>query len=133
MNKIIETVLSNSEAKATDYFELINVFDYSALSVMRDGNTIISMGINEFMPFGDSLELRQKCTETHYTINGSEIKTISGRMLEDTDTFLIEVSMTDDSKVCICIYHTDTNEKIEKFEHYTEYDVYSLKEQGSCQ
>ena len=45
MSKAVENVLNNKDAKATDYFELVNTYEYSDLSVHKDGNTVISMSI----------------------------------------------------------------------------------------
>lgn len=42
------------------------------------------------------------------------------------DTCLIEINMKDESRISICIYHVDTNEKLESEESYCETDVYSL-------
>lgn len=52
MSKAIENVLNNKDAKATDYFELVNTYEYSDLSVHKDGNTVISMSINAFEEIG---------------------------------------------------------------------------------
>ena len=126
MNKNIETVLNNKNTKATDFFELVNTFDYAELTVHKDGNAVVSIGINQFEPFHSGYLFGQKCNDTHYIIDSADIKSVSGRMLDDMDTFLIEVPMADDSKVSICIYHTDTNEKTEIRESYYESDVFSL-------
>lgn len=129
MNTRIKMLLNNNKAKAADYFNMVNMFDYSMLSVLRDRDTVISMDINQFEEYSESYELGQRCTNNHYAINKDNIKEISGKMLDDTDTFFIEVSMLDGMNVNIFIYHTDTNEKTESYEGYEEwYDVYSLQE-----
>lgn len=130
MNKRIETVLSNKEATPADYFGLINVFDYSTLSVQSNGTSVdtMEMAVNEFMPIHDGYEFLQKCTDTNYIIKGGNVKSVSGKMLDGIDTFMITVELTNGSNVSICIYHTDTNVKKEECEHYYESDVNELYE-----
>lgn len=128
MNKRIETLLSNTEVKATDYFNLVNIFDCSTLSVCNDKNRTASMKINEFRKIHKGYEFLQKCTDTHFDIKEQNIESVSGKMLDEVDTFLINVKMVDGESVNICIFHTDTNEKTEEREHYSETDVLSLKE-----
>lgn len=126
MNKEVENVLNNKEAKATDYFELVNTYEYSDLSVHKDGNTIISMSINKFEEFCGAYEFSQKCSMSHFTIEESNVESVTGKMLDNMDTCLIEINMKDESRISICIYHVDTNEKLESEESYCETDVYSL-------
>ncbi|MFR8473858.1 MAG: hypothetical protein ACLVCT_02925 [Lachnospira sp.] len=126
MSKEVENVLNNKEAKATDYFELVNTYEYSDLSVHKDGNTIISMSINKFEEFCGAYEFSQKCSMSHFTIEESNVESVTGKMLDNMDTCLIEINMKDESRISICIYHVDTNEKLESEESYCETDVYSL-------
>ncbi len=126
MNKKIETVLNNREAKPVDYFHLVNIFNLSSLSLQNDKHSIMSMDVNEFMKTHDRFEFRQKCTDTHFSIREEEIQSVSGRMLDDTDTFLVTVNLTDGTSVYISIFHTDTNEKPEECERYIEMDIYDL-------
>ena len=56
MSKAVENILNNKDAKATDYFELVNTYEYSDLSVHKDGNTVISMSINAFEEFSGVYE-----------------------------------------------------------------------------
>lgn len=126
MSKAVENVLNNKEAKATDYFELVNTYEYSDLSVHKDGNTIISMSINKFEEFCGAYEFSQKCSMSHFTIEESNVESVTGKMLDNMDTCLIEINMKDESRISICIYHVDTNEKLESKESYCETDVYSL-------
>lgn len=123
MNRKIEAVLNNQEAKATDYFELINLFECSSLSVQCDGVSVISMEINQYNPIHDGHEFSQECTDTNYVISGKDIEFISGRLLEDTKTFIISVHMNDGSAVSVCIFNTDTNEKLEEYAGYFEVDA----------
>lgn len=126
MSKAVETVLNNKEAKATDYFELINTYEYSDLSVHKDGNTVISMSINAFEEFSGVYEFKQKCSTSHFTIEESNVESVTGKMLDNMDTCLIEINMKDGSRISICIYHTDTNAKREVRERFYESDVFSL-------
>lgn len=126
MSKAVENVLNNKEAKATDYFELVNTYEYSDLSVHKDGNTIISMSINKFEEFCGTYEFSQKCSTSHFTIEESNVESVTGKMLDNMDTCLIEINMKDESKISICVYHTNTNTKREVRERFYESDVFSL-------
>ena len=126
MSKAVENVLNNKDAKATDYFELVNTYEYSDLSVHKDGNTILSMSINQFNEVCDGYEFSQKCSTSHFTIEESNIGSVTGKMLDGMDTFLIKINMKDGSRVSVCIYHTDTNTKREVRERFYESDVFSL-------
>lgn len=129
MNKRIEAVLNNKESKATDYFELVNVFCSSNLYLQKeDKKTAVSMEINEFKNFKKEFEFLQKCTNTNFTINEKDIKSVSGKMQEGTDMFFITVEMVDGATIYISIPYTDTNTKTEVYEHYEETDVFCLKE-----
>ena len=121
MSKAIENVLNNKDAKATDYFELVNTYEYSDLSVHKDGNTVISMSINAFEEFSGVYEFKQKCSTSHFTIEESNVESVTGKMLDN-----IEINMKDGSRISICIYHTDTNAKREVRERFYESDVFSL-------
>ena len=126
MSKAVENVLNNKDAKATDYFELVNTYEYSDLSVHKDGNTVISMSINAFEEFSGVYEFKQKCSTSHFSIEKSNVETVTGKMLDNMDTCLIEINMKDESKISICVYHTDTNAKREVRERFYESDVFSL-------
>jgi hypothetical protein len=127
MDKSIEAVLNNAKATPQDFFELVNVFDLTELSVLGDDNTtVISMMINQFDNIHNGFSFIQKCTTTYYTISNDDIKTVSGKMLDGSDTLLITIEMKDGSFVHICIYHTDTNIKVEIQGDYEESDVISL-------
>lgn len=126
MSKAVENVLNNKDAKATDYFELVNTYEYSDLSVHKDGNTVISMSINAFEEFGGVYEFKQKCSTSHFSIEKSNVESVTGKMLDNMDTCLIEINMKDESKISICVYHTDTNAKREVRERFYESDVFSL-------
>lgn len=128
MSKAVENVLNNKDAKATDYFELVNTYEYSDLSVHKDGNTILSMSINQFNEVCDGYEFSQKCSTSHFTIEESDVESVTGKMLDNMDTCLIEINMKDESKISICVYHTDTNAKREVRERFYESDVFSLME-----
>ena len=47
MRTKIEAVLNNKDAKAQDYFELVNIYECSQVTLQRDGKDVISMDINE--------------------------------------------------------------------------------------
>lgn len=126
MSKAVENVLNNKDAKATDYFELVNTYEYSDLSVHKDGNTVISMSINAFEEFSGVYEFKQKCSTSHFSIEKSDVESVTGKMLDNMDTCLIEINMKDESKISICVYHTDTNTKREVRERFYESDVFSL-------
>lgn len=126
MSKAVENVLNNKDAKATDYFELVNTYEYSDLSVHKDGNTILSMSINQFNEVCDGYEFSQKCSTSHFTIEESDVESVTGKMLNGMDTCLIEINMKDGSRVGVCIYHTDTNAKRDVRERFYESDVFSL-------
>lgn len=126
MNKAVENVLNNKDAKVTDYFELVNTYEYSDLSVHKDGNIILSMSINQFNEVCDGYEFSQKCSTSHFTIEESDVESVTGKMLNGMDTCLIEINMKDGSRVGVCIYHTDTNAKRDVRERFYESDVFSL-------
>ena len=126
MNSRIEAVLNNKDAKVQDYFELINIYEYSQVTLQRDGEDVISMDINEVEAYPGFFEFREKCTSTRFTVEESNIVSITGRMLDNEDTFLIEADLKDGSKLAVIIYHVDTNEKREVSESYYESDVFSL-------
>lgn len=127
MRTRIEEVLNNKEAKAQDYFELVNIYEFSQVTLQRDGESILSMDINEVNTWADkTFDFREKCTSTRFTVEESNIVSITGRMLDNEDTFLIEADLKDGSKLAVIIYHVDTNEKREVSESYYESDVFSL-------
>ena len=89
--------------------------------------SILSMDINEVNTWADkTFDFREKCTSTRFTVEESNIVSITGRMLDNEDTFLIEADLKDGSKLAVIIYHVDTNEKREVSESYYESDVFSL-------
>ena len=135
MRTRIEAVVNNNDAKAQDYFELVNIYEYSQVTLHRDGNSILSMDINEVNtwsnnvtrnPMDKAFDFREKCKSTRLTIEEKDIVSVTGRMLDGMDTFLIEADLKDDSKLTVVIYHVDTNEKREVSESYYESDVFSL-------
>lgn len=127
MRTRIEAVLNNKDAKAQDYFELVNIYEYSQVTLQKDGESILSMGINEVNTWSDkTFDFREKCTSTRFTVEASNIVSVTGRMLDNEDTFLIEADLNDGSKLAVVIYHVDTKEKLESKESYCETDVYSL-------
>lgn len=127
MRTRIEAVLNNKDAKAQDYFELVNIYEFSQVTLQRDGESILSMDINEINTWADkTFDFREKCTSTRFTVEESNIVSITGRMLDNEDTFLIEADLKDGSKLAVIIYHVDTNEKREVSKSYYESDVFSL-------
>ena len=127
MRTRIEVVLNNKDAKAQDYFDLVNIYEFSQVTLQRDGESILSMDINEVNTWVDkTFDFREKCTSTRFTVEESNIVSITGRMLDNEDTFLIEADLKDGSKLAVIIYHVDTNEKREVSESYYESDVFSL-------
>lgn len=127
MRTKIEAVLNNKDAKAQDYFDLVNIYEFSQVTLQRDGESILSMDINEVNTLADkTFEFREKCISIHYTVEESNIASVTGRMLDDMDTFLIEADLKDGGKLAVVIYHVDTNEKREVSESYYESDVFSL-------
>ena len=127
MRTRIEAVLNNKDAKAQDYFDLVNIYEFSPVTLQRDGESILSMDINEVNTWADkTFDFREKCTSTRFTVEESNIVSITGRMLDNEDTFLIEADLKDGNKLAVIIYHLDTNEKREVSESYYESDVFSL-------
>lgn len=127
MRTRIEAVLNNKDAKAHDYFDLVNIYEFSQVTLQRDGESILSIDINEVNTWADkTFDFREKCTSTRFTVEESNIVSITGRMLDNEDTFLIEADLKDGSKLAVVIYHVDTNKKLESKESYYETDVYSL-------
>lgn len=127
MRTRIEAVLNNKDAKAQDYFELVNIYEFSQVTLQRNGESILSIDINEVNTWADkTFDFREKCTSTRFTVEESNIVSITGRMLDNEDTFLIEADLKDGSKLAVIIYHVDTNEKREVSESYYESDVFSL-------
>lgn len=127
MRTRIEAVLNNKDTKAQDYFDLVNIYEFSQVTLQRDGESILSMNINEVNTWADkTFDFREKCTSTRFTVEESNIISITGRMLDNEDTFLIEADLKDGSKLAVIIYHVDINEKREVSESYYESDVFSL-------
>lgn len=127
MRTRIEAVLNNKDAKAQDYFDLVNIYEFSQVTLQRDGESILSMNINEVNTWADkTFDFREKCTSTRFTVEECNIVSITGRMLDNEDTFLIEADLKDGNKLAVIIYHVDTNEKREVSESYYESDVFSL-------
>ena len=128
MKKAIQNVLNNTEATAKEYFELVNQFDYSNITLQKEGKTVLEMAVNKVEDYGNTIEFLQDCTETHYTLNLSEIQSIEGKLHEESDFFIITVELTDGTKLSICIYHVSTNSAVLIKESFLESEVYSLKE-----
>lgn len=127
MRTRIEAVLNNKDAKAQDYFDLVNIYEFSQVTLQKDGESILSMGTNVVDIWSDkTFDFREKCTSTRFTVEESNIVSITGRMLDNEDTFLIEADLKDGGKLAVVIYHVDTNEKREVSENYYESDVFSL-------
>lgn len=126
--KTIETVLNNTQATAQDYFQLVNQFDYSNLTLQKDKKTVLEMAVNKVEEYGDTIEFLQDCTETHYVLNLSDIQNIEGKLHEEADLFIITVELKDGTKLNICIFHVSTNSATLVKESFVEEDVYTLKE-----
>lgn len=128
MSKTIETVLNNTQATAKDYFELVKQFDYSNITLQKDGKTVLEMAVNKVEEYGDAIEFSQDCTETHYVLNVSDIQSIEGKLHDDADIFIITVELEDGAKLNICIFHVSTNSSVLVKESFVEEDVYTLTE-----
>lgn len=126
--KTIEKVLSNTAATAQDYFNLVNQFDYSNITLQKDKKTVLEMAVNKVEEYGDTIEFLQDCTETHYVLNLSDIQSIEGKLHEDADIFIITVELKDGTKLSICIFHISTNSATLVKESFIEEDVYTLKD-----
>lgn len=126
--KTIETVLNNTQATAQDYFNLVNQFDYSNITLQKDKKTVLEMAVNKVEEYGDTIEFLQDCTETHYVLNLSDIQSIEGKLHEDADIFIITVELKDGTKLSICIFHISTNSATLVKESFIEEDVYTLKD-----
>ena len=128
MSKAIETVLNNTQATAQDYFQLVNQFDYSNITLQKNKKTVLEMAVNKVEEYGDTIEFLQDCTETHYVLNLSDIQSIEGELHEEADIFVITVALNDGAKMSICIFHISTNTTVLVKESFVEEDVHSLKE-----
>lgn len=128
MNKTIETVLNNTQATAQDYFQLVNQFDYSNITLQKDKKIVLEMAVNKVEEYGDTIEFLQDCTETHYVLNLSDIQSIEGKLHEESDLFIITVELKDGKRLNICIFHVSTNGATLVKESFIEEDVYTLKE-----
>lgn len=126
--KTIETVLNKTQATAQDYFQLVNQFDYSNITLQKDKKTVLEMAVNKVEEYGDTIEFLQDCTETHYVLNLSDIQSIEGKLYEDADIFIITVELKDGTKLSICIFHISTNSATLVKESFIEEDVHTLKE-----
>jgi hypothetical protein len=104
MDTRISKVLNNPEASPQDFFELVNMFDISSISVRDE----ISLMVNEFIPYDNESFFWAKGTIASCTIKNDDIKSVSGKMINEGDDLLISVEMENDSLVEICIYHTDS-------------------------
>ena len=128
MKTRIKTVLENKEATARDYFNLINVFDYSALTLYKDHSSIFNMEVNSFDGETDTLTFYQKYADTKYCVSASDIESVEAKMLGELDTFFIGAKMVNGFELNIYIYNTDTNTKTTVCERYYDIDVYYLKD-----
>lgn len=126
--KTIETVLNNTQATALDYFQLVNQFDYSNITLQKDKKTVLEMAVNKVEEYGDTIEFLQDCTETHYVLNLSDIQSIEGKLHDDADIFIITVELKDGTRLSICIFHISTNSATLVKESFVEEDVYTLME-----
>lgn len=126
--KTIEKVLSNTAATAQDYFNLVNQFDYSNITLQKDKKTVLEMAVNKVEEYGDTIEFLQDCTGTHYVLNLSDIQSIEGKLHEDADIFIITVKLKDETRLSICIFHVSTNNAVLVKESFVEEDVYTFKE-----
>lgn len=124
MNRISTYLKSSSEPNVEDYFEMINTFEFSQLFKKVNEEIVVSMNINQYGKYGDRYEFGQKCTDEHYAFYRKDIIGIAGNMIDDTDTFLINITMSDGSLITIFIYHADCRTEIS--ENCREFDVYSL-------
>lgn len=124
--KTIETVLNNTQATAQDYFQLVNQFEYSNITLQKDKKTVFEMAVNKVEEYGDTIEFLQDCTETHYVLNLSDIQSIEGKLHEESDIFIITVELKDGTKLSICIFHVSTNSAVLVKESFIEEDVYTL-------
>ena len=125
--KTIETVLNNTVATAQDYFNLVNQFDYSNITLQKDKKTVLEMAVNKVEEYGDTIEFLQDYTGTHYVLNLSDIQSIEGKLHEDADIFIITVELKDGTKLNICIFHVSTNNAVLVKESFVEEDVYTFK------
>lgn len=126
--KTIETVLNNTQATALDYFQLVNQFDYSNITLQKDKKTVFEMAVNKVEEYCDTIEFLQDCTETHYVLNLSDIQSIEGKLHEEADIFIITVELKDGTRMSICIFHISTNSATLVKESFIEEDVYTLKD-----
>ena len=126
--KTIKTVLNNTAATAQDYFQLVNQFDYSNITLQKDKKTVLEMAVNKVEEYGDTIEFLQDCTETHYVLNLSDVQSIEGKLHEDADIFIITVELKDGTRLSICIFHISTNSATLVKESFIEEDVYTLKD-----
>lgn len=126
--KTIETVLNNTQATAQDYFQLVNQFDYSNITLQKDKKTVLEMAVNKVEEYGDTIEFLQDCTGTHYVLSLSDIQSIEGKLYEESDFFIIAVELKDGTKLSVCIFHVSTNSAVLVKESFIEEDVYTFKE-----
>ena len=126
--KTIETVLNNTQATAQDYFQLVNQFEYSNITLQKDKKTVFEMAVNKVEEYGDTIEFLQDCTETHYVLNLSDIQSIEGKLHEESEIFIITVELKDGTRLSICIFHISTNSATLVKESFIEEDVYTLKD-----
>lgn len=142
MNKKIEALLNKKEASASDYFDLVNEFDYSELKVQKNGRTLFELAINacDIRPLTSNLniagqeilynayEFGQKCAVAQISISDRDIESISAEIPKETDMFHIKADMTNGTELHIFIYHITTNTKLENKEEFEEIDVISFNE-----
>ena len=126
MNRISTYLKGSSEPNVEDYFEMVNTFEFSQLVRKVNGEIVVSMNINQYEKYGDRCEFGKKCTDEHYAFYRKDIIGIASNMIDDTDTFLINITMSDGSLITIFIFNTDADCRTEISENCREFDVYSL-------
>lgn len=116
------------EITMIDVFELINRFRISLIGVTKNGENVVRMDINKFDKFKDTIEFSQENTDSVYSVNTEDVKSVKAKMQDNSDTLQIDCELTDGTKINVFIFFTSEGKNGISKENCYESDVYELKE-----
>lgn len=130
INKTVEAIKNRQEVSTQELFELVNVYDLTALSLTKDKKTSLSMQVNQYEAYKDVFEFSQGCTSdgNKYVIGQKDIVSAKGRWSEDADVLIITSELKDGAKLQLMVIHASDSFKETVSEGYHERDIYELQE-----
>ena len=130
MNKIVETVKEGREIETKELFSVVNDFCLTRLSVKTsDGDSVVSMQINECKERKDEYEFSQSCTgfdDVTYHLKKDDISKVDSEYNTDVDTLYITCKLKNELTVSFMIINVSGSENDR--DEYGEMDVYELKD-----